>query len=474
MVVWTARADGRTVLRMTTHGQLSVAPAPPLAGVRGWVRARFERIRASDDVVVAGSPRFQALQRRRTRVASRVGFLIVAVAVAVDATVLLGFDGEDVWPAIVLDVVVLVAALTARRALAGPLRHHPEATAFTIMAGITVSTIVSGTLAPALAAQAIGYLLVLPTVLAMVLPWRTIIHLRWPAVSVCWGGGGGGAGAGGAGGGAGAAAGGRGSAGGPAAARAAGPGGGGAGGAAAPGRRAPRRRPARGRAPRGRRRGRGRPPVRLPRPPRPAAGGPAPGRAGPPLRAAPPARRRRAPRRGPRGPGARRAPRPPARRRRAARAARPAARRAPRAPGGPAAAGGSLSVGAPHGLTSGSRPRLFPSADRGGRLPRASTATPAVRRTPLHIGPVPRRAHASLSHSRTAARRGSGRQVPARLAGRHLCGAAVTATFVRSASTVWGRRRPARTTFTLRSALPLRSAVAGARSRSPCSRRGSP
>jgi diguanylate cyclase (GGDEF)-like protein len=146
---------------------------------RSALRARLDEIRSSDYLVVGRSPRFRALQRRRTRNASRVGFLIVAAAVAVDATVLLGLDPGDVWPAIVLDVVVLVTALVGRWSLQGPLRHHPEATAFAVMTGVTLSTIVSGTLAPTLAAQTIGYLILLPTLLAMVLPWRTPTHLAW-------------------------------------------------------------------------------------------------------------------------------------------------------------------------------------------------------------------------------------------------------------------------------------------------------
>ncbi len=47
------------------------------------------------------------------------------------------------------------------------------------MLGIAASTVASGTFAPALAAQTVGYLLLLPTRIALILPWRTIVHVRW-------------------------------------------------------------------------------------------------------------------------------------------------------------------------------------------------------------------------------------------------------------------------------------------------------
>jgi len=45
--------------------------------------------------------------------------------------------------------------------------------------GVVISTVVSGLAAPALTVQSVGYLLVLPGLIALVLPWRTTVHLRW-------------------------------------------------------------------------------------------------------------------------------------------------------------------------------------------------------------------------------------------------------------------------------------------------------
>lgn len=153
----------------------STDPASRLARVRELPSA----ISASEYMTVGHSRRFRAVQRRRTRTAARAGFLVVAAAVTLDATVLLGVGGVRVGPAIALDVAVLVAALAGWWQLPRRLYQGPEAAAFVVMLGITVSTVVSGTVVPALAAQTVGYLLLLPSLIALVLPWRTVVHLRW-------------------------------------------------------------------------------------------------------------------------------------------------------------------------------------------------------------------------------------------------------------------------------------------------------
>jgi diguanylate cyclase (GGDEF)-like protein len=150
------------------------------SGARGARIRRFPAaIRSTQYLSVGGGRRFRAVQRRRTRTAGRIGFLIVAAANVLDATFLLGLGTSSVYPAIALDALVMFAALSARWQLPKRLYHHPEAAAFVIMLGIAASTVASGTFAPALAAQTVGYLLLLPTLIALILPWRTIVHVRW-------------------------------------------------------------------------------------------------------------------------------------------------------------------------------------------------------------------------------------------------------------------------------------------------------
>jgi diguanylate cyclase (GGDEF)-like protein len=149
------------------------------AADRDPVRDLLARIRASEYVTVGGGRRFRAVQRHRTRTASRVGSLFVAGAVVLDAVVLLGQSGDNIRTAIALDVAVMIGALGAWWLLPRQLYHRPEAAASVVMVGIVVSTVVSGTVAPSVAVQSFGYLLLLPSLIALVLPWRTIVHMRW-------------------------------------------------------------------------------------------------------------------------------------------------------------------------------------------------------------------------------------------------------------------------------------------------------
>jgi diguanylate cyclase (GGDEF)-like protein len=106
-------------------------------------------------------------------------FLVVAAFNVIDATYLIGLGTANVGPAIAFDALVMLAALSAWWQLPRRLYHHPEAAASAIMLGVAITTVASGTLAPVLAVQTVGYLLLLPTLIALALPWRTIVHLRW-------------------------------------------------------------------------------------------------------------------------------------------------------------------------------------------------------------------------------------------------------------------------------------------------------
>ncbi len=137
------------------------------------------RLRASSYVRVGNDRAFRAHQRRRTRVAARVGLLVIAGAVAWDALALLGLDSAGTRVAVVIDIAVFVAVLVGWWALGYHLRHHPELVAWAATIGIAVSTVSTGTLVPSLAVQNVGYLLLIPGLVALLLPWRTRTHLRW-------------------------------------------------------------------------------------------------------------------------------------------------------------------------------------------------------------------------------------------------------------------------------------------------------
>ena len=143
------------------------------------LRSLPARLRASEYIAVGQGARFRAVQRRRTRAASRAGVLVVAAAVGLDLLALLELRVGDVWLAIGLDILVIFAALAGWALLAKSLRQYPEATAWVVTTSVVISTAVTGLAVPSLTVQSIAYLLLLPGLVALVLPWRTTTHLWW-------------------------------------------------------------------------------------------------------------------------------------------------------------------------------------------------------------------------------------------------------------------------------------------------------
>ena len=167
---------------------MTVLGPPPVTLRRGsidsgaWrsrIRGLPAAIRATQYLAVGGGRRFRAVQRSRTLAACRVVFLVVAAINVLDATFLFGLGTASVGPAIALDALVMAGALVTWWQLPRRLRHHPDAGAFLVMLGVAISTVASGTFAPALAVQTVGYLLLMPSLIALALPWRTIVHIRW-------------------------------------------------------------------------------------------------------------------------------------------------------------------------------------------------------------------------------------------------------------------------------------------------------
>ena len=161
------------------EGRPSDTVAARFAVLRARVRALPERIRASDYVRIGASPRFRAIQRRRTRVASRYGFLVIAVAVGFDALALLGLQGSHTTVALVLSTITIVLALAGWWLLPRTLRRYPEPVAWIVALGVGITTAATGLTVPTLAVQSAGYLLVIPGLVALVLPWRTRTHVWW-------------------------------------------------------------------------------------------------------------------------------------------------------------------------------------------------------------------------------------------------------------------------------------------------------
>ena len=149
------------------------------ADLFGALRLKLDRIRASEYFTVGASRRFRAVQRQRTRTASRVGFLIIAAAAVFDGIVVLDPHLRESVALLILNGFVALLALIGWKLLPGPLRRHPEPAAFVVTLAMSFATATTGIVLPGLAVESIGYLLVFPGLIALILPWRTQVHVRW-------------------------------------------------------------------------------------------------------------------------------------------------------------------------------------------------------------------------------------------------------------------------------------------------------
>jgi diguanylate cyclase (GGDEF)-like protein len=137
------------------------------------------RARASEYQQVGQSARFRAIERRRTRMATRAGMAVVALAVGFDALALFDLQAGSVSFALATDAAMLALAVLAWWYLPRTLRHRPELVAATVTLCLAGSTVATGVAVPSLAVETVGYLLVIPGLIALLLPWRTRVHAWW-------------------------------------------------------------------------------------------------------------------------------------------------------------------------------------------------------------------------------------------------------------------------------------------------------
>ena len=162
-----------------TQDRRTGALSARIAQVVSTLQSLPERIRATEYERIGGSRRFRAIQRRRTRAASRIGFLVIAVAVGFDTIALLGLQDGHSTVALALSGATTALALAGWWLLPRTLRRFPEPVAWVVTIGLTLSTAATGLTEPTLAVQTAGYFLVFPGLMALVLPWRTVTHVRW-------------------------------------------------------------------------------------------------------------------------------------------------------------------------------------------------------------------------------------------------------------------------------------------------------
>jgi diguanylate cyclase (GGDEF)-like protein len=153
--------------------------APRLGSRLAGVLALPGRLRASDYLAIGTSVRFRAHQRRRTVAAARTGFLVIAGAALFDGLMLVDRQPEHAILLLGLNGAVALIGVAGWRLLAHRLRHRPDPVAAVVTISLTAGTAVTGLIIPDLAIETAGYLILIPVLVTLILPWSTMTHVRW-------------------------------------------------------------------------------------------------------------------------------------------------------------------------------------------------------------------------------------------------------------------------------------------------------
>ena len=146
-----------------------------------WARL-VRLIEAREYYKVGESRRFLASQRRLTWAATRAGMVVVAAAALLHVIVLSTLHPADAVFIVALNGALGLSAVGAWFLLGHRLRRHSEGVAFVVSLVVAVATMALGVAGPKLVVVSLAYLMFLPTIVALVIPWRTWTEVRWLAV----------------------------------------------------------------------------------------------------------------------------------------------------------------------------------------------------------------------------------------------------------------------------------------------------
>jgi len=135
-----------------------------------------------DYFAVAMTPRFRASMRRRIRKAARQGMLLVIAAAVLDCAWLVPARPDSASMVLEANVTIGLFAIAAFLVLELFGRRHAELVVYAMVVGVALAATWIGLFAAGLWLVAAGYLLLLPTVVALVVPWPTRVHIAWLAL----------------------------------------------------------------------------------------------------------------------------------------------------------------------------------------------------------------------------------------------------------------------------------------------------
>jgi diguanylate cyclase (GGDEF)-like protein len=106
--------------------------------------------------------------------------MILVIAVEILDCISIGaFHPDAAGLVLALNVTVAVVAAAGFLVLGSVARRSPEVLAFATLVAVDAATIALGLGNPAFCFNAVGYLLLLPVIVSLLIPWATRIHVAW-------------------------------------------------------------------------------------------------------------------------------------------------------------------------------------------------------------------------------------------------------------------------------------------------------
>ena len=159
-----------SIVRMTSHG-IGRAIVPE-------VRARLAPMGLPKD---GRERRYRAMNRHRLLRHARVAVLVVPGLAVFNIVVLLAVGGHAPVATIIVRGTMAAIAICAYFFLRRAGRRHPDQVVMLVATAATIASAGVGLAEPGLAVFAAGYLMLTPLAIALLIPWRPVIHLIWLA-----------------------------------------------------------------------------------------------------------------------------------------------------------------------------------------------------------------------------------------------------------------------------------------------------
>ena len=149
-----------------------LAPRTLLAAVRALPRG-------PDADGIGSTRRYAAAARRSVRTSTRAGLLVVASIALFDAVVLLPLHPADAPVLVGANAALALLAVSGLWALEGRLRNRPEAVAFAAAYAVLLALLATVAWDSGLGTLVCAYLVLVPSLVALIVPWRTGTHVTW-------------------------------------------------------------------------------------------------------------------------------------------------------------------------------------------------------------------------------------------------------------------------------------------------------